>query len=276
MDHRGIEAGGSSARALLLTILGELVLPSGGSAWTGAFVTALGAVAIEERAARQALARTAAHGLLEPRRSGRRTCWRLTPAAVRLLSEGAERIYGFGRHAEDWDRRWLVVVVSGLEAQRRLRHQVQTRLTWAGLGSPASGVWVSPDAGREKEVAAIVAELGIDAFSFIGPLGEIGDQQHVVTEAWDLDALAGRYSAFAAKFAAMRPRTPLDVFGAQVLLVNEWRRFPSSDPSLPRDLLPGDWPGAAAVEIFHRRHDAWHRTAREQWSLICSAEQDRA
>ena len=35
-------AGAESAKGLLFTVLGEFVLPSGGAAWTSAFIDALG------------------------------------------------------------------------------------------------------------------------------------------------------------------------------------------------------------------------------------------
>src|SRR4051812_35341946 len=84
-----------SARGLLLTVLGEFVLPAGGVAWTSAFIDVLGRLGVEEKAVRQALMRTATGGWLAPERVGRRTRWQLTPAAERLLTEGTERIYGF-------------------------------------------------------------------------------------------------------------------------------------------------------------------------------------
>ena len=83
--------------ALLFTVLGEFVLPTGGAAWTSAFIDVLGRLGVEEKAARQALMRTAADGWLAAERVGRRTRWRLTPAGERLLTDGTERIYGFTR-----------------------------------------------------------------------------------------------------------------------------------------------------------------------------------
>src|SRR6185437_590061 len=46
------EVGPSSARSLLLTVLGEFVLPTGEPVWTGTLVTALGLFGIAEKAAR--------------------------------------------------------------------------------------------------------------------------------------------------------------------------------------------------------------------------------
>src|ERR1700689_4350370 len=99
-------AGTEISRSVLFTVLGELVLPTGGQAWTSAFIDVLGRLGIEEKAARQALMRTAADNWLSSERVGRRTVWRLTPASERLLRDGTERIFGFTAGAEGWDGRW--------------------------------------------------------------------------------------------------------------------------------------------------------------------------
>jgi phenylacetic acid degradation operon negative regulatory protein len=276
-DHaaRRRETGAASARSLLLTVLGEFVLPRDALAWTGALVTALGEVDIEEKAARQALSRTAAEGLLTSERDGRRVRWRLTPAGNQLLVQGTERIYGFGRGMQPWDGRWLVLAVSVPETQRQLRHRLRTRLTWAGLGSPMPGLWVTPDAEKEKEVAAAIEELGVESFSFTGPFGQIGEQQRVVQQAWALDDVERRYREFLETVSTMRAGSRAEAFAAQVRLVQEWRRFPFLDPALPPELLPADWPAPAAAALFRRRHDEWHSDAQAHWDDVCSSAASR-
>jgi PaaX-like protein len=122
------EIGGASARSLLMTLLGEFVLPRGGSVWTQALTSALGLFGVEDKSARQALARTAAEGWLAPERAGRQVRWSLTPPGQRLLSEGARRIYSFGRDEVQWDGRWLVLLVSVPESQRDRRHRIRAQL----------------------------------------------------------------------------------------------------------------------------------------------------
>ena len=266
---------GASARSLLLTVLGEFVLPHEASAWTGALVAALAELGVEEKAARQALSRTAAEQLLVSERDGRRVRWHLTPQGTRLLAEGADRIYGFGRGIEDWDGRWLVLAVSVPESQRQLRHSLRTRLTWAGLGSPLPGLWVTPDTGKDKEVAAVVEALGVDGFSFTGPFGQVGEVQRVVADAWQLAAVEQRYREFLAAFASSRTGTPAEAFRSQVRLVQQWRRFPFLDPGLPAELLPDTWPGPRAADLFHRRHDRWHAFAQRWWETLMVAAERR-
>ena len=120
--RRRRELGAASARSLLLTVLGEFVLPGGEPVWTAAFLRALGLLGVEEKAVRQALARSATEGWLAGERHGRRTAWRLTPSGERLLTDGTERIYGFGRPVGDWDGQWLLVLARVPETSRRIRH----------------------------------------------------------------------------------------------------------------------------------------------------------
>lgn len=274
--NRRRETGAASARSLLLTVLGEFVLPHDGVAWTGALVAALGELGVEEKAARQALARTAAEDLLLSERDGRRVRWQLTPTGTELLTTGAQRIYGFGRAVPDWDGQWLVLAVSVPETQRQLRHSLRTRLTWAGLGSPMPGLWVTPDTGKADEVAAVVESLGVDSFSFTGPFGKVGDQGKVVTEAWQLDDVLERYGDFLKAFGSTRATKPAQAFQNQVRLVQEWRRFPFLDPGLPAELLPRTWPGPAAAELFHRQHDRWHSQAQAHWDQLMTEAGNRA
>lgn len=267
--------GNTSARSLLLTVLGEFVLPRDEPVWTAAFVEVLGRLGIEEKSARQSLSRSAAEGWLRPERVGRRTRWWLTPHGRRLLSEGAERIYSFQAAHPSWDGRWLLLVVSVAESDRRRRHQLRTRLSWAGFGSPAPRLWVSPQVSHEEEARGIVEELGLaeTAMSFTARFGDIGRERTIVDAAWDLDDLSARYERFVAEFGD----TPAagdesgDVLLAQIRLVHAWRRFPFLDPQLPTALLPADWAGARASDLFQNRHKAWHDDAQARWVELATS-----
>jgi phenylacetic acid degradation operon negative regulatory protein len=258
----------SSARSLLLTVLGEFVHPRGDQAWTGTLVAALAALGVEPKSARQAVARTAAEGLLEAARYGRRVRWQLTPAARTLLSEGTERIYSFMRTPREWDGRWLVVTVAVPESQRQLRHRLRTRLTWLGLGSPSAGLWVVPDASKAPAVADALAELDLDGFAWTGTATGLGDPARLLRDAWDLDAVEKRYLSFIEQTEAATADSGQEAFVRQVQLIQDWRRFPFLDPDLPVELLDHDWPGPRAAAAFHDRHDRWHRRAQDEWERM--------
>jgi phenylacetic acid degradation operon negative regulatory protein len=271
--RRSQALGVPSTRGYLLTVLGEFVLPVGGRVWTAALLDSLGALGVEERTARQAVWRSAERGLLESERIGRRTRWALTDAARRLLSEGTRRIYSLHREPRPWDGRWLLLYVSVPESQRDLRHRMRTRLGWAGFASLGSGTWVSPWIDREIEAREVLNDLGLAsaAKSFIAKPGGIGDVNEMVSSTWPLAEIAAGYGEFLERFgpedhgSEAPAESGYDAFVNQVRLVHEWRRFPFLDPDLPGDLLPRDWSGYRAAEVFHRLHEQWRSSAWNWW-----------
>jgi phenylacetic acid degradation operon negative regulatory protein len=260
-------AGAESARGLLFTVLGEFTLPGGGSAWTSTIIDVLGRLGVEEKATRQALMRTAADGWLRSDRVGRRTRWWLTHAADTMLTEGTARIFGFTGARVDWDGRWLLVLARVPETDRPTRHRLRTRLAWAGLGSPSPGVWLSTHTDRLPDARSVLAEAGVlaDAQIFLASYAGGGELDVLVRQAWDLSAIEAEYEQFLAEFGAPRTDEPLQ---RVVELVHAWRRFPWTDPGLPRELLPTPWNGAAAAALFARRHDEWAPAARAEWQRL--------
>jgi phenylacetic acid degradation operon negative regulatory protein len=144
---------------------------------------------------------------------------------------------------------------------------MRTQLAWAGFGSLGGGLWISPHAERERELAGADGS-GAELVSFHGALGALGDPARVVAAAWDLVAVADAYRAFLARFGRMRPRGAEAVFRAQTQLVHEWRKFPFLDPDLPDDLLPARWPRRRAHDLFHERHAQWEDEARGWFAAL--------
>jgi phenylacetic acid degradation operon negative regulatory protein len=260
--------GSPAARSILLTVLGEYLLPRGESVWQETLVAALSALGYSEHAARQALARSVRDGWLESERHGRRARVHLTPATEELLRSGAQRIYSFGK-AWDWSGEWLIVVLRVPEARRAVRHQLRTQLAWAGLGTLGGGVWVTPHVDREDELKALVeAQSDADVVSFHGRIGALGDPRRVAEAAWDLDAVAEKYDEFYVRFRRAKPSSPAATFRAMTELVHEWRKFPFLDPDLPSGLLGWGLRRRKADALFRDRHDRWDHAARTYFESL--------
>lgn len=251
-----------AARSLLLTILGEYVLPRSGDVWQETLVGALTGLGYSPDAARQAVTRSAREKWLRTERRGRRARMFLTDSSRKLLRDGAERIYSFAE-PWDWDGRWLIVVLRVPEERRSVRHHLRSRLAWAGLGSLGGGVWLTPHIERERELAfAINEQATADAKSFVAELSSLGDPRRLIAEAWDLHAVREQYTTFIEDFSRVRPSSPEACFRQMTLLVHAWRRFPFLDPDLPSGLLPSRWPRGRAHALFVDRHQRWQPDAR--------------
>lgn len=260
--------GSPAARSLLLTVLGEYVLPRSDGVWQETLVAALESLGYTQHAARQALSRSTRDGWLQTERHGRRARVTLSDHTSRLLSAGAHRIYSFAE-PWNWDGRWLLVVLRVPEESRAVRHQLRSRLAWAGLGSLGGGLWLTPHVEREEELAAAIAdEPAAEARSFVAEFGAMGNPAQLVRDAWDLEQVSEQYRAFIDDFSRVRPASPVACFRQQTLLVHAWRRFPFLDPDLPAALLPGDWPRERAHRLFADRHGRWHPGARAYFEQL--------
>lgn len=249
----------SSAKSLLLTMFGEFVAPHGGSVWTGTLVDGLTALGYTDRNARQAIARLRDEGMIRSERHGRRTRWHLTASGDRLFREGTERIYGFGRRADDWDRRWLIVICSVPESQREKRVQLQTRLTFAGFGFASPTMAISPHVSVEPIANLILEELALTDLALVltAETGLVTPDRAMLEGSWDLAGLGEAYDTFVETISTTNPDTPEAAFVELVRLVHAWRHFPFLDPELPAELLPEEWIGHVARQLFDEAHTAW-------------------
>jgi phenylacetic acid degradation operon negative regulatory protein len=259
--------GVDTSGGLLLTVLGEFVLPNDGVMWTQTLVGLMGGVGVRDKAARQALARMHDRGWLARDKVGRQTRWRLTPTSRRLLEQGAERIYGFGQTARPWDGSWVVLLASVPERDRQSRYRMGVGLGWSGFGSIGQGVWLSPWVQQERVAVDLLRQLGVDGTSFRAELGAIGSAPGLAAGAWDLPELRAQYEEFLADTESLRPEAVLGGDAAALLttLVHRWRRFPFRDPDLPAALLPVDWPGPPAARRFADLRRALSGEAQRWW-----------
>ena len=186
--------GGPAARSVLLTLLGEYVLPAAGSVWQETLIGALGDARPQDarRAPGAGAQRDRGVAAAPSATAGARACTS-PPATAEMLRSGTERIYSFG-DPWTWDGRWLLVVLRVPEERREVRHQVRARLAWAGFGSLGGGLWISPHVERERELHDVALAGSVaEVVSFRAEIGDVGDPLKVVAEAWDLDAVAAAY-----------------------------------------------------------------------------------
>src|SRR4029078_119971 len=87
------------------------------------------------------------------------------------------------------------------------RHQLRSRLGFAGFGFIGAGIAVSPPTEREGVANTILRalDLGDKAIVLLAETGTFVPDAEILRRAWDLDILAERYTRFIDEFGARRP-----------------------------------------------------------------------
>jgi phenylacetic acid degradation operon negative regulatory protein len=246
---------------LVFTLFGEYVMLRGGIIWTGDLLKLLNLLGVSERAARSTLSRMTRKGWLSSRKQGRRSRYSMTPRGWMLIKQGEQRI--FEQPIKEWNGEWHMVVYSIPERKRRLRHQLRQRLTWYGYGALAPGTWISPHT-RSIEIKNMCNELGIQdhvEMFFCSHLGLSTDHE-LAQECWKIEELQAGYRRFIDCFQneyhatkmlleSGSPPSPAQCFVSRFWLTNYFQSFPRQDPNLPIVLLPKDWVGFQARELFN-------------------------
>ena len=174
--------GAPAARSLLLTVLGEYVLARpGGLSGRRRSSLLWSRSATRQQAARQAVARSTRDGWLATERRGRRARMSLADRTAALLRPAPSASTRSAR-PWDWDGRWLLLVLRVPEERREVRHQLRSRLAWAGLGSLGGGVWLTPHVEREDGAGRCDQRRagGRCDRSFVARLGSHGRARAVV------------------------------------------------------------------------------------------------
>lgn len=259
-----------SARSLLLTVLGELVVPDGQPVWTASLLHVLTGLGVSEQAARQTIARASDKGWLAGERFGRTVRWSARPMVTEILDEITNRVMSLNAAPEHWDGNGIFLNVTVPQEKKTSRKRLYSALGWAGFGSPTPGLWTNPHVDRLDETKEIIEELGLRESSIvsIGRLADAGlTAPEIIARAWNLDDVAARYAKLLATYEGMEPEPGDDVLYSYLALVDEWRKFPAMDPQLPRDVLP-DWIGRRAAVTFDTLRARWRPAARERWAEV--------
>lgn len=226
-----------------------------------ALIRLLGALGVDPPSVRSAVSRLKRRGLLVPARTASGTAaYGLSEAARQLLEDGDRRI--FGRPAARLSDGWVLAVFSVPEEERHKRHLLRSRLARLGFGTAAPGVWIAP-AQLYEETRHTLERLQLDPYVdlFTGTHAGFAPTADAVARWWDLDAVAAQHRAFLAeqepvlqRWSRRRSVPPEAAYRDYLLALDAWRHLPYADPGLPSPLLPEDWPGGRAAEVFGRLH----------------------
>ncbi len=244
-----------SARSVLVTVLGDSVLPVTGTLWLSSLFELAAPFGFSERLVRTSMFRLVSEGWVTNERVGRRSRYSLTPLAVWESTDADRRIYADGR--SEWDGSWTFAVLDTAPMPAPERDRIARHLRWHGFVALGRGLLASPSVAlpslrellHHVEPAAAV------------PIGraELDDLDHLVeagffAEAFRTDATEAGYRDFLARYEPWQGQdlgapAPLDAYGLRTMLVHEFRRIRLREPDMPTELLPPDWIGDRAYDV---------------------------
>ncbi|MFC5745555.1 PaaX family transcriptional regulator C-terminal domain-containing protein [Actinomadura rugatobispora] len=253
-------------QSLMLTFLGNYVVRRDIAVFSGSFIEVFGRLGVGEHAIRSTLTRMAGRGLLARHRRGRRMHFGLTGRSERILLDGEARVWRRGAVNADWDGRWTVLSFTMPESWQRQRHDLRSRLVWAGFGPLGNGIWIAPS---RVDVSEVVAPGGRDSgFAervkvFHGTAEEPTDVGRMIRDAFDLDGLAAGYRAFLERWDRPEPLPAApDDLARFLWMMTEWLGLVRVDPRLPVQHLPPEWPAVRAQEVLHELRARYESGAR--------------
>jgi phenylacetic acid degradation operon negative regulatory protein len=258
---------------LVVTLLGTYVRPFARTVWSGGLVVLLGEFGFSDGAARAALTRLVRRDLIGRVRSGRLVHYRLTPRCERLLIEGDGRIFTLGRlpaGAGPWTVLWHQIP----EHHRLERTRLGRRLRFLGFGSVQDSVWVAPH-DHCTEVADLLSELGVAEWGtvFASSVRPGPGLQALVSRAWDLSELAGRYETFCSEFSryASESLGDQEAFMVRTRLMHTFRAFAQLDPELPDELARLSGARTRAADIFDALYTGLAAPSQRHFDAVTSS-----
>lgn len=266
------------SKSLVFDIYGAFVRELGGWIAIADLLVLLGDLDVDEQAVRSSVSRFAQRGLLVRESRDGQAGYSLSETALAILEEGDDRIYQRLAPAAIEDG-WVLVTFSVPEHLRADRHRLRSRLTWLGYGNFGSGIWIAPRRIIDRTIG-VVAGLGLSEHVdiFEGDYRAFDDLNELVRRCWDLDALRSAYRVYLEEFEPMIEKwsnvglesETCHAFRDYVSALHEWRKLPFLDPGLPSQLLPSDWEGKSAADLFNALRNTLEPSARSYVSSVVS------
>lgn len=258
----------------IFSLYGRYVLPRGEEIWVGSLIRALATLDFSAGAVRALVSRMQRKGLLQSRRVGRRSFYRLTDLGLEGVRWGGDRAYT--PPDDEWDGRWTVVTYSVPEKHRGRRDALRRSLNWLGFGALAPGTWISP---YPLSAEAESKFRGLDVWKYLEVFGaeHLGpsDPCALVAHAWpQLSVLGDRYRAYVTKYESVLRRFEVGILDDEECFAAHWRSLIDfvtitlDDPALPFFLLPEDWPRPSAQSLFEKLWQALAEPAERFFDAI--------
>ncbi|MDD4767904.1 MAG: PaaX family transcriptional regulator C-terminal domain-containing protein [Desulfotomaculaceae bacterium] len=209
-----------------------------------------------ETAVRMGLSRGVQNGLLVNDKKEHEVYYRLTDQAVQALRYWGDTMQTFQQRValqrEKWSGKWNIACFSAA-----VTDELAQSLRKLGYSVAAKHMWISPYDFSGK-VSALAEEKGLadSLYLFLGELTGSRQPGEIALEIWPVEELNNKYKQYIAglknaigkldtgSFQEGTALPFLHQYGLQIFEIMQ------DDPQLPLQLLPTDWSGIQAAELF--------------------------
>lgn len=243
--------------SLVITMLGDAVVPRGGRVALSSLQDILDELRVEAGALRTAMSRLAKDGWVIRQREGRHSYFRLDERGRHAFDLATRRIYATGAPA--WNGTWSVAIGSPGAPEA-----ATADLAALGFVRINGNVHLRPETTDSPDASSALSGMLVIH-------GGGTEHPEVFRSLWPSETTAAGYEAFIASYGDLADALasgaglmPREAMAARTLLIHDWRRIVLRDPGLPAVLLPAAWPGQSARALMHRVY-AGLRPASEAW-----------
>lgn len=250
-------------RSLMFTLYGEFIQYYGGEIWIGSLIRMMEKFGISESSVRGATLRMVQQDFFKVRRIGSKSYYSLTEKGKRRIVDGVSRVYSIQNNK--WDGLWRILIYSVPEEKRELRNQIRKELGWTGFGLISNSTWISPNP-LEEQILEMIKTYQLEDYTILFSASSIvsHSNEDIIKKGWNLNQIEEEYEIFIAhfkeKFEDLKGKawdeqlSDEESFVERIKLVHEYRKFLFLDPGFPLDLLPKNWIGIDARELFWNIH----------------------
>lgn len=247
------------AGSLIVSVFGDAIHPRGGVVWLGCLIRLLEPLALNERLIRTAIFRLVKEDWLTTQTLGRRTDYGLSITGRQRIEDASKLIYGGAKFK--WDEQWRMMLANP-GASSASRAAMRQALIWRGFGEWSANTYLHPSADLNQVLEGLQSEGLAETGQWVTLMSKLiqttatVSNQQVVEKAWDLKRLGLGYLGFIQQYLGIKKclakKVALeDAFLLRILLVHDFRRLLLRDPMLPDALLPANWPGLKARQLFN-------------------------
>lgn len=151
-----------------------------------------------------------------------------------------------------WDGRWRLVLFHIPQEERKYRLFLQKKLSELGFQTMQPGVCISPHP-LLYTIGRIATDLGIRQYLTLLETERIDREKWEIQKIWKLNKIDEAYKNFVKKVTSDKINSQKNQPFWPLLakeLEEEFKKIYQKDPHLPSELLPKDWQGKTAYELY--------------------------